>query len=96
MREQLSVTRALLKFIVDHNGIVPDELHACLAALEREDVREAVEYARRIKTDGMGGLTDWFPSVVHEGETREYLYEVLRALAHRWHQIIGLSSPEGR
>ena len=88
---QLSTTRALLKFIRDHNGNVDQDLLACLGELEGENIGAAIRHARSVKPHGMGGITDWFPAPINEQETPEYLEQVLRALTNEWCRVISLS-----
>lgn len=84
IREQLSATRALIKFIRDHQGGVHDDLQSCLRALERGDIDTAVRHARLVKPWGMCSLTDWVPSVVQPLETPEHNDVVLLALVNHW------------
>jgi hypothetical protein len=88
---QLRATRALVKFIADHNGEVDADLANCLGALEHDDVSGAVRCAKNVKVVGMGSITDWFPPVVFPHETSEYVWAELEALAHNWWRLIALS-----
>ena len=88
---QLRATRALVKFIRDHNGSVDDDLGSCLNALERKDVAAAAKHARNVKVGGMGSITDWFPPVVFPHETQEYVWAELDALAYNWARLLALS-----
>jgi hypothetical protein len=88
---QIDTTRALIKFIEDHDGAVDSDLNKCLYALEKKDIEAAVNHAKLIKPHGMGGLTDWYPPKTIEGETREYNEQVLRALVNEWCRVISLS-----
>jgi hypothetical protein len=94
IREQLSATRALIKFLDDHQVGVDGDLQACLSALEREDIDTAVRHARLIKPWGMGSLTDWCPPVVQPLETREHNTAVLHALVAYWCSRMSLSFDE--
>ena len=94
IREQLSATKALIKFLDDHQGGVDGDLKACLRALEREDIDTAVRHARLVKPWGMGSLTDWCPKVSESLETREYNEAVLHALVAHWCSRMSLSFDE--
>jgi hypothetical protein len=93
-RLQLEATRALIKFITEHNGEIDGDLNKCLLALESGDTLRAVEAAKLVKPFGMGSLTDWFPPVVYENETKEYVATVLNALVRHWCHMISLSFPK--
>jgi hypothetical protein len=88
---QLRATRALVKFIRDHNSEVDMDLLKCLEALEHTDISSAVKHAKMVKVAGMGGLTDWFPPVVFGHENEEYVWAELEALAYNWARLIALS-----
>lgn len=88
---QLRATRALVKFIRDHQSAVDEDLIKCLEALEKKDVSSAVTHAQNVKVSGMGGITDWFPPVVFPHETKEYVWAELEALAYNWARLISLS-----
>ena len=91
LREQTRATRALVKFISDHQGQPDADLGFCLAALEAKNIEQAVHHARRVKPTGMGGITDWFPPVICANENEEYVTEVLVALVNHWARLISLS-----
>lgn len=88
---QLRATRALVKFIRDHNSGVDEDLLKCLDALEKKDISSAVEHAQMVKVAGMGSITDWFPPVVFPHENEEYVWAELEALAYNWARLIALS-----
>lgn len=91
LREQTRATRALIKFIRDHQGEPVADLLQSLAALEGKNVEQAVQHARRVKPAGMGGITDWFPPVMFADEDDEYVTEVLVSLVHHWAHLMSLS-----
>lgn len=91
IREQARATRALIKFLRDHDAEPDTELMQCLVALEESNVALAVGYAQRVKLHGMGGLTDWWPPVKFENENSEYTTEVLCALVNHWSRLTNLS-----
>jgi hypothetical protein len=93
-RMQIDATRALIKFITEHRGDVDADLSKCLNALENGAIERAVEYAKMVKPHGMGGLTDWFPPVVYQNESKEYVATVLHALVNHWCHIISISFPK--
>ena len=92
---QIEATRALLKFLAEHNGGTHPELEMCMAALESDNVALALAHAKAVKPHGMGGLTEWFPPVVFASEDREYVSTVLHALVNHWCHAISLSLPKG-
>ena len=92
---QLRVTRALLKFCVDHNypSLGLTEIRQSLKALERGDLKTAVECYRKVPLGGrMGYFDDWLPSVVFPSETAEYVQIVFRALLNEWDRVMRLSA----
>ena len=92
---QLRVTRALLKFCEDHNypSLGLTEIRQSLKALERSDLKTAVECYRRVPLGGrMGYFDDWLPPVVFPRETAEYVQIVFRALVNEWDRAMKLSS----
>jgi hypothetical protein len=91
IQEQLSATRTLIKFLVDHQGGVQDDLNACLEALEVNDIDSAVRHARRVRPGGMASLTDWYPPVIAPLETQEYNTVVLSALVGHWCHLMSRS-----
>ena len=91
---QLRVTRALLKFCVDHNypSLGLTEIRQSLKALERSDLKTAVECYRKVPLGGrMGYFDDWLPPVVFPSETAEYVQIVFRALLNEWDRVMRLS-----
>jgi hypothetical protein len=68
---QRQATRTLIKFCEDHGYDVGgvQELRICLSALDRNDVKSAVEAYLRIPLGGMGCFNDWLPPVVFREET---------------------------
>ena len=91
LHEQTRATRALLKFIRDHDSEPDADLVLCLVALEGKKVESAVQHARRVKPAGMDTITDWFPPVMFANEDDEYVTEVLVALVNRWSHLMSLS-----
>lgn len=91
---QLRATRALIKFIEDHDGNISADLRSCLDALEEANVGVAVHHAKKVKPHGMGGITDWFPAPTRGYETEEYAEQVLFALTNEWCRVIALSFEE--
>lgn len=94
---QRKVTRALLKFCEDHNypssGLT--EIRECLKALERSDLKSAVESYRSVPLGGrMGYFDDWLPPVVVPRETAEYVQIVFQALLNEWARVMKLSFTE--
>jgi hypothetical protein len=94
---QRKVTEALLKFCEDHKyptlGLT--EIRDCLKALERRDIKAAVETHRKVPLGGrMGYFDDWLVPVVFPHETPEYVQIVFRALLNEWERVMKLSFPE--
>ena len=90
---QRKVTKALLKFCEDHKyptlGLT--EIRDCLKALERKDIRTAIESYRKVPLGGrMGYFDDWLPPVVFSLETAEYLQVVFQALLNEWARVMNL------
>ena len=69
-------------------------VRSCLVALEREDIRAAIDQFQRIALGGMGCFNDWFPPVIFEHETPEYTSAVFDALVTRWSFLMRLSLPK--
>ena len=65
-----------------------------LVALEKGDIDLAVRHARGVKPHGMGGITDWWPSAIHENETPEYNALVLPSLINEWIRMMSFSFDE--
>ena len=90
---QLSATKALVKFCEDHS--YKDErmsnLIACKKALESKAINKALEEYRKIPLGGNGCFNDWWPNVVYEHETDEYVEDVFQALIERWSRLMHLS-----
>jgi hypothetical protein len=94
---QRKVTEALLKFCEDHKypTIGLTEIRDCLKALERKDIKTAVESYRKVPLGGrMGYFDDWLPPVVFPQETPEYVQIVFRALLNEWDRVMKLSLAE--
>lgn len=91
---QVAATRALLKFCVDHRCDARakiNQLRQCLDAMEKGDVRAAVEKHKQLHF-GPYGFDDWFPPVVFEHEDGGYVWEVFKALCERWSRLMSLLS----
>lgn len=92
---QARATRALIKFCRDHKGDYPamPDLHNCLRALERGNIKAAVEFYQKVPLGGMGCFNDWLPPVVFSHETEEYVQAVFEALTSQWSLLMRLSLP---
>jgi hypothetical protein len=78
------ITRALLKFCVDHRGDASlGPVRDCLQALENGDVHKAIESYDRLHF-GSYGFDDWFPPVVFEHEDGDYVWTVFQSLTAMW------------
>ena len=86
----LRATRALLKFRREHGYPEAGLIHvvACVAALEAEDFRRAVQHFRALPLGGMGTFNDWVPDVVHDHEDVDYVSAVSDALLERWVRLM--------
>ena len=93
---QRRVTRALIKFCEDHGYDVGgvQELRVCLRALDRSDMKSAVEAYARIPLGGMGCFDDWLPPVVCPHETPDYVRVLFEALITQWALLMRLSLPK--
>ena len=93
---QQRATRALIKFCEDHGNNVAGvrELRTCLKALDRKDMKSAMEAYRRIPLGGMGRFDDWLPPVVFAHETPDYTRAVFEALITQWNLSMQLSAGE--
>jgi hypothetical protein len=90
----ISASRALLKFCRDHKypeGTLAT-LQQCLAALETDDVRIALEKYRAIPQGGMGTFSDWMPPVVNDLEDEEYVDAVFCALLERFNRLMNTAA----
>jgi hypothetical protein len=96
IHSQQRATRALIKFCEDRGDEYPSvsELRKCLRALERGDIRSAVESYQRVPLGGMGCFNDWLPPVVFSHETPEYVQAVFEALTTQWSLLMKLSVPQ--
>jgi hypothetical protein len=93
---QRRATRALIKFCEDHGYDVGgvEQLRACLKALDKKDIKSAVETYVRIPMGGMGCFDDWLPPVVFANETPDYARAVFEALITQWSILMKLSLAE--
>jgi hypothetical protein len=94
--DQLRATRALIKYCEDHGYDVGgvQELRTCLKALNRKDMKSAVEAYSRIPLGGMGCFDDWLPPAVFTHETADYARAVFEALVTEWNLLMKLSLPK--
>jgi len=77
---------ALVKFCEDHQRPYP-ALNVCVSALEAGDFRASVVAFKKIPFGGNGCFGDWFPPVVFENETPEYVQGVFEALTERFYRL---------
>lgn len=96
IHSQQRATRALIKFCEDHGDEYPAvvELRSCLKALERGNVKAAVESYKKVPLGGMGCFNDWLPPVKFSNETPEYVQAVFEALTSQWSLLMRLSLPK--
>ncbi|HEU0049701.1 MAG TPA: hypothetical protein VFQ43_19090 [Nitrososphaera sp.] len=93
---QQGATRALIKFCEDHGYDVGgvEQLRVCLTALDRNDIKSAVEAYLRVPLGGMGCFDDWLPPTVFPEETPDYVRSVFESLVTRWSLLMRLSLPK--
>jgi hypothetical protein len=96
VHSQQRATRALIKFCSDHGDEYPavSELRNCLKALERGNIKAAVEAYQRVPLGGMGCFNDWLPPVVFPHENPEYVQAVFEALTSHWSLLMRMSLPD--
>lgn len=96
LHSQQRATRALIKFCEDRGDEYPavEELRNCLTALERRNIKAAVEAYERVPLGGMGCFNDWLPPVVFSHENPEYVQAVFEALTTQWALLMKLSLPK--
>lgn len=92
---QLPVSRALLKFCIDHQygSRHLEDIRQCIAALEVRNMEAAVKAFQAVPLGGNGCFNDWYPPVVFEHEDREYAATVFEALVSNWSRMMSLSVP---
>lgn len=91
---QLRATNALLKFCYEHErieGEYVNSIQACAKALESKDIKGAVSHFLNVPLGGNGCFNDWWPPVVYEHETDDYVWAVFEALTRYWSHIMSLS-----
>lgn len=87
-REVVEYTSALRKFFEDHE--YPEmayEMHKCHQLLHSGSLAEVQRWFVDIHF-GASGAFDWFPPVIFESETEEYVRTVFNALTGRWWQLM--------
>ena len=95
VRTQLRASRSLLKFCEEHgykNQWI-ENIHQCVKALEKGDIVAAVDNYNVVPLGGMGCFNDWWPPVIYENETEEYVWAVFEALVAQWSRLMSLSCP---
>lgn len=91
---QLRATNALLKFCYEHErteGDSVNSIQACAKALESKDIKGAVSHFLNVPLGGNGCFNDWWPPVVYEHETDDYVWAVFEALTSTWSHMMSLS-----
>lgn len=93
---QRRATRGLIKFCKDHGYDVGgvEELRVCLKALDKKDMKSAVEAYLRVPLGSMGCFDDWLPPVMFANETTDYARAVFEALVTQWNLVMRLSVPK--
>jgi hypothetical protein len=89
MIEQKNSTKALIAFCRQRKVNHPNEIERCLQALNDDDPVAAFEFYKTVRLEGMGSLTDSWPSTL-EGEDPCYSLTLLQALACYWHSQMKL------
>ena len=87
----IRATKALIKFCEEHDFdlIYFSKLKDCLNFLEEGEVSNAYEVFKQIPS-GKDGFGDWWPPVVYQKETEEYVWAVFEGLYERWCRLMDL------
>ena len=91
---QLRATNALLKFCREHGrsrDMYINSIKLCAESLEAKKIKEAVNCYLEVPLGGNGCFNDWWPPVVYENETGEYVCAVFEALTSNWSNKMRLS-----
>ncbi|MFC1757480.1 hypothetical protein ACFL2H_01765 [Planctomycetota bacterium] len=91
IREQLRATKSRVKFCEQHERPNVGGVRNCMEALERGDMRAAVDAYNSVPLGGNGCFNDWFPPVVYDHEDGDYVWAVSDALTERWSRLMQLS-----
>ena len=83
----LQSTKALAKFVREHEGLQSPVLSQILSLLETDDFEGAVKMFKKIHF-GAYGFTDWFPPVVFPNEDPDYVQAVFESLVERWARLM--------
>src|SRR5213075_3218839 len=83
----LQSTKALSKFVREHEGVQSPFLNDIVTHLEAGDLQKAY---KRFKTAHFGayGFNDWFPPVVFDHEDADYVQAVFESLTERWARLM--------
>lgn len=89
----LQTTRALAKFVREHDGVQLSFLNEIVAHLEAGDFQNAY---KRFKTAHFGayGFNDWFPPVAFAHEDADYVQAVFESLTERWARLMRAAGGE--
>ena len=88
-------TKAVRKFVHEHDGVQVPVLDKILASLEADDFKAASNLFKTIHF-GAYGFGDWFPPVKFANEEPEYVQVVFEALVERWHRLMKTAAGEAR
>jgi hypothetical protein len=91
----LSTTRAVRKFVHEHNGVQLPVLDEILALFEADDFNGASKLFKTIHF-GAYGFGDWFPAVKFANEDQEYCQVVWDSLVERWHRLMKTAAGDAR
>lgn len=91
----LITTRAVRKFVQEHDGAGVAFLDEILALLEADDF-EGASRVFKAMSFGKMGFDDWFPPVKFSNEDPEYVQVVFDALVERWYRLVRTASGDGR
>jgi hypothetical protein len=86
-RMLLQTTKALAKFVREHQGVQLSVLNEIVAALESGDFRRAAKTFKTIHF-GAWGFTDWFPPVAFANEDADFVQVVFESLVERWYRLM--------
>jgi hypothetical protein len=89
----LQSTKALAKFVREHDGIQLPFLNEITAFLEAGDFQMAYKRFNAAHF-GAHGFNDWFPPIIFEHEDADYVQVVFESLTERWARLMRAAGGE--
>jgi hypothetical protein len=83
----LQTTRALTKFVREHDGVQLPFLERMVALLEAGGFDDVAKQFKKVHF-GAYGFGDWFPPVVFPHEDADYVQAVFESLVERWSRLM--------